>query len=305
MTMILEPKFLCTIRSIFGSKGDAWLTQLSELLEEFEQRWRLTLFPPFENLSINYVAPALRENGTPVVLKLGVPNVELSSEVEALKVYNSRGAVHLLESDADKGALLLERLQPGTLLSTLGDDEKATRIAAGVLKDLWRPEPSIHHFKSIADWARGLDRISSLFPQGIPIPLKLIDQARSLFAELRSSQTSTALLHGDFHHYNILSTSDDWCTIDPKGIIGEPEFDLAPFFENQIDPQDPTGTRKTTEKRMAIFCEMLGFDRKRVQDWLIAHSILSAWWLVEDHGVDCEKIASSLAAIEIFQSLKN
>lgn len=198
---------------------------------------------------------------------------------------------------------MLERLQPGIMLSTLVDDEQATRIAANVMKTLWCSEPANHPFKTIADWARGLDKIPTLFPNGIPIPTKLIEQAKSLFAGLLPTQTSKMLLHGDFHHYNILSSGDEWRAIDPKGIIGEPEFDLAAFLENKIDPKNTTLTRKITEKRINIFCEMLGFDHQRVRDWLIAHSILSTWWLVEDHGVDCKEIEPSLASIELFRKI--
>jgi streptomycin 6-kinase len=302
--MLLEPRFVTTIRSIFGARGATWLAQLPELCDEIAQEWHLTLSSPFKDLSINYVAPALREGGRQAVLKLGVPNFELTSEIEALKIYEGRGAVRLLEADSDRGALLLERLLPGNMLCTVEDEERSIRIAANVLKVLWRPEPENHHFKSIFNWVEGLNKIPTLFPQGIPIPTKLIDQAKALFADLIPTQTSKMLLHGDFHHYNILSSGERWMAIDPKGIIGEPEFDLAPFLENEIDPKDPVAMRKITEKRITIFCEMLGFDPKRVKDWLIAHSILSTWWLVEDHGADYEKIETSLASIEVFQNLR-
>jgi streptomycin 6-kinase len=159
------------------------------------------------------------------------------------------------------------------MLCTVEDEERSILIAANVLKVLWRPEPENHHFKSIFNWAEDLNKIPTLFPQGIPFPTKLIDQAKALFADLIATQTSKMLLHGDFHNYNILSSDNEWRAIDPKGIIGEPEFDLAPFLENEIDPKDPV-------------------------------AILSTWWLVEDHGVDCGKIESSLASIEVFQNLR-
>jgi streptomycin 6-kinase len=302
--MSLDPKFVATIRGLFGAEGNNWLAHLPELAEEFARRWHLTLSSHFNNLSFNYVISAIRDDGTPAVLKLGVPNFELTSEIEALNAYDGRGVVRLLEADSERGAVLLERLLPGNMLSTLKDEEKSTRIAAEVLKVLWRHEPENHHFKSIFNWAEGLNKIPFLFPQGIPIPSKLIDQAKSLFADLIPSQNSKMLLHGDFHHYNVLSAGEGWKAIDPKGIIGEPEFDLTPFLENEVDPKDPATMRKITEKRINLFCEVLGFDAKRVKNWLIAHSILSTWWLVEDHGVGCEKIDSSLGSIEVFQSLK-
>jgi len=56
------------------------------------------------------------------------------------------------------------------------------------------------------------------------------------------------VLHGDLHHFNILSSGDRWLAIDPKGIIGEPEFEPAAYLENKIDPYEPITARKITEK---------------------------------------------------------
>jgi len=46
-------------------------------------------------------------------MKIGVPNRELTSEINTLRLYNGQGACRILEADADEGLLLLERLQPG------------------------------------------------------------------------------------------------------------------------------------------------------------------------------------------------
>jgi len=118
-------------------------------------------------LSFTYVAPAQRKDGSSVVLKLGVPNDELTSEIDALRIYAGRGAVRLLESEADQGALLLERLQPGTMLSPISNDEQATRIAASVMEEVWRPEPVAHHFKTVADWQPIWIRSPFCFPKAV------------------------------------------------------------------------------------------------------------------------------------------
>ena len=113
---------------LYGEVGAEWLDNLPSLVADFAGRWSLNVLPPFEPLSYNYVAPALRADGTDVVLKVGVPNPELLTEIEALRLYAGHGMVQILEADPDRGALLLERLKPGTPLSTLADDERATRL---------------------------------------------------------------------------------------------------------------------------------------------------------------------------------
>ena len=57
----------------------------------------------------------------------------------ALRLFNGEGACRLIDYDEEKGFLLLERLNPGVMLSTLEDDEEATHIAAEVMKKIWRP----------------------------------------------------------------------------------------------------------------------------------------------------------------------
>jgi len=90
--------------------------------------------PPFLNMSYNYVAPAVRADGSQAILKLGVPHPELSSEIAALRHYDGHGCARLLEADPERGALLIERLLPGNMLLDLTDDEEATRIAFGELE---------------------------------------------------------------------------------------------------------------------------------------------------------------------------
>ena len=66
-----------------------------------ERRWRLTLGAPFA-VSPNNVAPAVDAAGRDVVLKLGVPGVEIASEISALPACNGGGAVALLDFDQDR-----------------------------------------------------------------------------------------------------------------------------------------------------------------------------------------------------------
>ena len=149
----IPDQFARTLVEVHGTAGAEWLNRLPSLIAHCERRWSLTVLPPFAPLSYNYVAPAVRANGAPVVLKLGVPNPELETEIAALRLCQGRGIVQLLEADPDQGVLLLERLKSGTALSSLADDEQATSIAAQVMRQLWRPAPPEHSFPTVAQWA--------------------------------------------------------------------------------------------------------------------------------------------------------
>ena len=52
--------------------------------------------------------------------------------------------------------------------------------------------------------------------------------ARELFVLLDIGRVT--LVHGDFHHQNILDAGDRYVAIDPQPFLGEPEFDVPPWL---------------------------------------------------------------------------
>lgn len=290
---------------LHGEAGVEWLSSLPSLVADCARRWSLTVSPPFEPLSYNYVAPAVRADGADVVLKVGVPNPELLTEIEALRLYDGRGSVQLLDADRERGILLLERLKPGAPLSSLvdeGRDEQATSIAARVMQQLWRPAPPEHPFPSLTRWTAGLKRLRDHFDGGSgPFPPTLVDVAETLCAELIGSTTEQVLLHGDLHHYNILTAErQPWLALDPKGVVGDPAFEIGPLLYNPANLLTMPQPGRILARRVDQLAEELGLDRARLLGWGLAESVLSAWWSFEDHGHGWEK---AIACAELLAEL--
>jgi streptomycin 6-kinase len=87
------------------------------------------------------------------------------------------------------------------------------------------------------------------------------------------------MLHGDFHHENLLLRENgDWAIIDPKGLIGDPAFEVATWLWN------PWGVDKwgdyvaLTSKRIDIFSDVWGIDRQVLIEWGFFGAVLSACW---------------------------
>ncbi|MCS6826928.1 MAG: aminoglycoside phosphotransferase family protein [Caldilinea sp.] len=284
--MRLSSAFIRNIRNTFGEKGEHFLQELPALLDACAQRWQLTLGPPFDNLSYNYVAPAVRADEEEVVLKLGVPHRELWSEIEALTFFAGRGCVRLFDADAVCGALLLERLRPGHGLRTLVEkaDDLATAVIAEVMEALWHPAPSEHTMLTIEAWARELETLRPAFDGGCgPFPPHLVEAAEHLFPELLASSGPAVVLHGDLHHENILATGEGgWLAIDPKGVIGEREFEAYAMLRNPLGwPLAQPNPARVLKRRIDRLAERLGLDRERMRLWAVAQCVLSAWW---DYG---------------------
>jgi streptomycin 6-kinase len=103
--------------------GQAWLDRLPALLAACERRWGLTIGVRFPSQSPHYVAPAVRADGEALVMKVCAPTGEFVHEAEALRLCAGHGTVQLLACDPRNEVLVLERLQPGTPLGSLADDE--------------------------------------------------------------------------------------------------------------------------------------------------------------------------------------
>jgi streptomycin 6-kinase len=261
-----------------------WLVGLPGLVEELAVRWSLAIAAPFPGIKFNYVAPATRADGRRCVFKLSRAVDETRTEIAALRLWGGAGAVRLLDAEPDRGALLLERLEPGTLLVEVADadDDRATRIAADVLRRLWRPTRVQDGLRSLESWCDAYERQRTALRGGAGgFPAALFDRADALRQELLASTTVPSALHGDLHHYNILRAQRaDWLAIDPKGLMGDPAFDVCQFFHNPR-PDCPPGPRLNA-RRLDIFCAALSLDRQRVKDWCLVHAILNACWEYED-----------------------
>jgi streptomycin 6-kinase len=268
-----------------GPEVAQWVRNLPAILAECERRWSLRLAPPFPQLSYNYAAPAQREDGSSLVVKVSFPGKDFKGELEALRVYDGRGAVRLLDFDVDLGVMLLERLEPGTVLVTLEDDVEATSVAASVMNRIRRRAPADHAFPTVADWVHNMGRLRDCFGGGTgPFPTKLVEEAESLFSDLLGSMGEPVVLHGDLHHFNILSAKrEPWLAIDPQGVVGEAEYETGALLRNPTpDMYGWPNLDRLLARRMDQLAEELGFDRERIRGWAVAQAVLSVWWYFED-----------------------
>ncbi len=283
--MHIPSGFKETVERAFGETGKRWLMKLPAILRECRERWSLVLDEPFENLSYNFVIPGRTSDGAEVVLKVGVPCRELLTEASALNLFEGVGAVRLLEHDAPRGILLMERVTPCTPVYELQGNLEATSVAAILMRRLWRTPPAEHSFPSLAVWFRAFERLRNKFDGGSgSFPSELIAKAESEFVELNASPERSVILHGDLHHGNILySARSGWVAIDPKGICGDRGYDVGSFMLNQL----PVGasefmTMEVLDRRLSIFSDKLEMGRERLARWAFCHAVLSALWDFEE-----------------------
>jgi streptomycin 6-kinase len=222
-----------------------------------------------------------RRDRQPVVLKIvKAPGDEWHSGA-VVGAFGGRGVVRVLEYV--DGALLLERLDPGTSLVELtlsGRDEEAMAILADVIGAM-STSRSVTACPTVEDWGQGFARYVATGDD--QVALDLVAQADRLFSELCRSQHNPRLLHGDLQHSNVLfDRQRGWVAIDPKGVIGEIEYEVGAALRNPIERPDLFVDPAIVERRLGVLASTLNMDRDRAAAWSFAQAVLSAIWEVED-----------------------
>jgi len=278
-------QFEKNILNLYGQQGQAWLDNLPRLTETLTKKWGLSDVQVLPNLSYNYVASCVQGN-RPTVLKIGFNKHEVLSEMHALKLFAGNGCVALLHADAEQGALLLQRIVPGTSLKTLPpeQDRHAAEITSQVIKKLQHQSarnPQQEGVPRVENWLTTLDKNWDL-------PQQHLVKARALKNHLLATTTHTVVLHGDLHNDNILSCGDnEWLAIDPKGVIGDQVYEVGAAIYNPIpEAVDRNTAKKIMRDRIDICAESLGFDRQRIVDWAFVQVVLRSCWALEDNIQD-------------------
>lgn len=255
--------------------GRAWLARLPQRVSELLALWSLVLEPepsPAQHggalPTCSFVAFVRRADGTPAVLKLGLPDMESLHELSGLLFWRAGPVVRVLEAEPD--ALLLERCQPGEPLAARPEPFQ-DRVIARLLRRLWVSPAAGHPFRPLLDMARAWTGSALACRERWP-DAGLGRAGIERFSALAAPRPDDVLLTTDLHAGNVLAASrEPWLVIDPKPFVGDAAYDATQHLLN-CAPRlvaNPSGI-------VTSFADSLGVSSERVRDWLFARLITSA-----------------------------
>jgi streptomycin 6-kinase len=189
--------------------GEDWVSHLPKLVDAVCEEWHLTLDD--ERMAAGawgVVAWCHTESGVEAALKLCANEQRLSAETNAMLAWGGHPAVRVLAHRP--GALLLERARPGRPLRLA-----PTRLAL-LLDALHRPTGASR--RGLGDWRASINAAVVDVPS-----LQALGQALLKQGEGRP----VVVLHGDLQPANILEHRGRIAVIDPVGIAGPRELDVA------------------------------------------------------------------------------
>jgi len=251
----------------------------------FPSRWKVS--DPFlltETFSSRIWKVRLPDGG-PAVVKDLKPFDDVEDELRGAHLLSWRrgkGLVRLLGMDGQR--MLLEYAGEKMLTHVLDKkgDDAATEIAAEVMAELFSPSdhPAPPDLQPLAERFESLLRKAKA--DGAKGKASLYVEAAAIAERLLGDQREVRPLHGDLHHENILHGRRGWLAIDPKGLIGDPAYDMANMFYNPLERDDLCLDPVRIAGMAEILSRRLKQDPRHLLDHAVAYGCLSAAWHAED-----------------------
>lgn len=255
--------------------SDEFSTRLSAAMA----RWSLDAAMPVAETATSWVLRATSGKGTHALKLLKPYGHDEINGARLMQWWGGEGAGRI---DAIEGHdVLMEWLDGGTLGDVVraepARDAEATEVLCDVVAKLHRTRPApLPELWRLEGWMAPLRKSDLAFLP--PVVRPFWARAQSTLAELLATTTDPRPLHGDLHHDNVIGGAGGWRVIDPKGLIGDPAFDVANVFRNPYGGGEMVFRPKRIEGLAARFSEQFGWDRQRILGWACVLTAISAVW---------------------------
>ncbi len=251
----------------------AWIDGIDDLVAGLAAEWGFEVGTAFTSGTEAYVCAVTMSDGSDAVLKLLVPpGTDLAQhEITVLTLAAGEGCAALLRSDAERDAMLLERLGPA-LVDLQLPIERRLEILCATAQRLWRPAPDAG-LPTGAEKGRWLvDFITRTWEElNHPCSERAVAHALAC-AERRIAahdDERAVLVHGDVHQWNALQAGDGFKLVDPDGMLAEAEYDLGilmredPVELMEGDPYD----------RAEMIAARTGLDATAIWEWGVVERV--------------------------------
>ncbi len=289
--------------------------QVEAIIDMLISRWKLSHLQLIDSFSANMVFKAKSEMFGPVVVKFGHISHEFKSEVEALKFFDGYGFCSVYDVDEEHMVLLEEAIEPGEILKDEPCFEDRLRVFCDLYQLIhWRKSEEgdevkdkesnsqiFRGYKSYQDWIYRITEVMKGLADWKEVADHMI-RAKEAFDELSMTYDEMTLLHGDFHYYNILKSEIGYKVIDPKGVIGDPVFDVARYMLNEFWNSRIEDRSRDMKKMFRLFSRAFDIPESDLGKLLYMEGVLSACWEVESGAPVNEKtrILKTLKDLETY-----
>jgi streptomycin 6-kinase len=206
------------------------------IIDIYKEKWQLDKLELIEHFSTSLLLVCFAEKYGQCVLKIKCDNNSfLESEIRVLRLFNGRGYCCVYEFSFNDKVCLLERILPGDTLYNFNEISQSERINffCDLYEKLYMPAVEITDLSIVPSYLTCLEEseAETARREDCQDIIRHIKKAKEIILSVNSVYSRKSLIHGDFHHRNILKNqSGGYTAIDPKGLADDPIFDVSKFI---------------------------------------------------------------------------
>ncbi|HBL84747.1 MAG: hypothetical protein A2Y17_01845 [Clostridiales bacterium GWF2_38_85] len=264
--------------------GQAFYEKLLKNIDIYSEMWQLEIVKLVDYFSVNCILVCRSALYGDAVLKIGNPCKETITEYNTLLEYNGNRFCKVLNADIDNGVILEELIQPGIQLRTEKSLEKRLAVFSDLYRDLHIKSVNPDIYPTYVGW---VTRITDYMEKRDDFKelCSYMKKAREICLNVSSKFNQKMLLHGDFHQDNILLNSTGGYTIiDPKGVIGDPVFDVPRFLLNENNEDEtPEQNEVRIKKAIDYLSCSLNIPSAIIKQCYFIETVMAYCWCVESN----------------------
>ncbi|WP_424833376.1 aminoglycoside phosphotransferase family protein [Ruegeria sp.] len=266
---------------------------MQNLPDEVLNLWGLTPLSQVADTGHARIWKMVTQDGSHRALKI-YRRVDRGNEAAGTRLmtaWQDRGAVRVFAET--ENAVLMGWLD-GTSLGDIarnGAPDRAIHLLAETARRLHaEPHVEVKGLKPLYEVFAPL--FSAGFSENCPAPLlQDMKRAAELAQTLLDSQASPVALHGDLHPDNIILTASGPMTIDAKGYVGDPAFELANAIRHPKGMPELVRQPAQIRRCLALYSNAMRVPPARPTQWAVAKCALSIFWrsnglIADDHEAD-------------------
>ncbi|SDM77957.1 Aminoglycoside/hydroxyurea antibiotic resistance kinase [Paenibacillus sp. yr247] len=293
------------IENIINHFGKDFYEKVLKDIEVYADIWTLTSFQLIPSYSAKLVFKCFSKNFGSVVLKIGKSSSEeIVTEFNTLFQYNGRRFCRVFDADIENGVILEECVQPGNPLRNESSLDKRLSVFCSLFEGLHIPPARAEIYPTYTEW---VDRITEYMSkrQDCKELYLHMKKAKEICLSVSTLYSQKMLLHGDFHHDNILLGNDgEYIIIDPKGVIGDPVFDVPRFILNEFGDEITTELYKKINDIICILEKNFNIPNDILKKCLYVETAMGICWMVED-GSTPEEFPNLIKIVAFAETILN
>lgn len=290
------------IEKIVNRFGSSFYEKVLCDIENYTHKWALSTLQLIPSFSANVVFACRSVLYGNAVLKIGRPSRESWTEVMTLRQYDGRRFCNVFEADMENGVILEEQVQPGIPLRDEPSLDKRLDVFSSLYKNLHISTAQAEQYPTYIGWVERITEYMSQRPDCHELYMHM-KQARDICLSIASLYSQEMLLHGDLHHDNmLLGCGGEYVIIDPKGVIGDPVFDIPRFILNEFDESITEDSYEKIDNIICILEKKLAIPNDVIRKCLYVETAMGMCWFVES-GSTPEEYAHLLKTVSFAEAV--